>query len=170
MFLVFLFYADEESLNFLLTMHVCANKFRQSYISTLVVVLSMYVGRSGWCALCTVGYAGGGSVTLLADAETSTTHIVETNSDPAGIIGAGYPAMGGQLCSSVWFYLRLPGCLRADAVYLVRPLRSQTKDPADLDLHDSHRGPVRSAARSFLQRTGLRVRGMQTVQLRALHS
>lgn len=83
-----------------------------------------FTGRSSWRAFRAAGHAGGRSTALLADAEAPTSRPVQANPDPDWIVGGGYPTVGGQLRASVWFHLRLFGGLRADAVYLVRPLRS----------------------------------------------
>lgn len=140
------------------------------YVDNVVAnIVPLITGRSSRRPFRFACHAGGRSATLLADAEAPTSHTVQADPDPAGAAGAGYPAVGRQLRASVRLYLRLLGGLRADAIYLVRPLRPQTEDPADLGMSDPDRGPVRPAARPLLQRTGVRVRGVQTVQLRAVH-
>lgn len=110
----------------------------------------LFAGRSSRCAFCATGYADGRSAALLADAQVSASRALQADFHSAGTVGAGYTAVGGQLRASVRLHIRLPGGLRTDAIYLIRPLRSQTKDPADLDLSGPNCGPVCLAARPVL--------------------
>lgn len=136
----------------------------------MATVLFVFAGWPSWRTFRTPGYIGGRSAALLAHAEAPTTHIVQVDPDSARIARIRHSAVGGQLRTLVRLHLRFSGGLRTDAVYLVRPLRPQTEDPADLGLLNPDRGPVRVAARPLLQRAGVRVRGVQAVQLRAIHA
>lgn len=86
--------------------------------------VDLLIGRSSWRPFRFACHTGSRSTTLLADAEAPTSRPVQADPDPARAADTGHPAMDRQLCASVRLYLRLLGGLRADAVHLVRPLRS----------------------------------------------
>lgn len=117
----------------------------------------IYTGWSSRRAFCVAGHADGRSAALLADAKAPTSRIIQADPDSAGAAGAGYFAVGGQLRASIRLHIRLLSGLRADAIYFVRPLRSQTKNTANLDLPGPDRGLVHPAACSLLQRASIRV-------------
>lgn len=93
------------------------------HINNIVVNIVHFI--TGWSSRRTFRSAchvGGRSAALLADAEASASHIIQADSDSAGAASAWYLAVDRQLRASVRLHLRLLGGLRADAIYLVRPL------------------------------------------------
>jgi len=100
--------------------------FLNMHINNFIVIniVNFITGWSSRRTFCSSCHTSGRSVALLADAETSASRTVQTDSDLAGTAGTGYPAMDRQLRTSVRFYLWLLGGLCADAVYLIWSLRS----------------------------------------------
>lgn len=98
--------------------------FLDVHINNIVVnFVHFIIGWSSRRTFCSACHTGGRSAALLADAEASTSHAIQADPDSAGTASAGYPAMDRQLRASVRLHLRLLSGLRADAIYLVRPLR-----------------------------------------------
>ena len=135
-----------------------------------LLIKLVIAGGAGRSALRPARHVDRRGVALLADAETSTASPVQADPRPPGFAGPRHTALGGQLRPPVRLHLRFPGGVRVDAVHLVRPLRPPTQDLDDLDLPDPDRRSVHPAPSPVLQRAGVRVRGVQAVQLHPVHA